>query len=85
MQVLRKGAFVEVSSSELKVGDIVKCQDGETFPADLLHLTSSNEGDCYIKTSSLDGEKNLKKRVIIKDFDMIISKNTLECDRYSKL
>lgn len=77
MQVLRNGQFVEIASSELKVGDIVKCSDGETFPADLLHLTSSNEGDCYIKTSSLDGEKNLKKRVILKDFDQIISKNDL--------
>lgn len=50
-----------------------------------MHLTSSNEGDCYIKTSSLDGEKNLKKRVIIKDFDKIISTNKLNLDTYGKL
>ena len=44
------------------MGDIVRCHDGDTFAADLAHLTSSNGGDCFIKTSSLDGEKNLKKR-----------------------
>jgi len=44
------------------VGDIVRVSDEETFPADLALLASSNEGECFIKTSSLDGEKNLKKR-----------------------
>ena len=70
--------FEEIPSSDLQVGDIVKCVEGETFPADLLHLTSSNEGDCYIKTSSLDGEKNLKKRVMCKDLDKIIPKNNVD-------
>ena len=37
-------------------------RDGETFPADLAVISTSNNGNCYIKTSSLDGEKNLKKR-----------------------
>jgi P-type E1-E2 ATPase len=47
----------------LKVGDFVLVKEGETFAADLAILTSSNDGECFIKTSSLDGEKNLKKRV----------------------
>jgi magnesium-transporting ATPase (P-type) len=41
---------------------LVYSEDGETFPADLCFLCSSNEGLAFIKTSSLDGEKNLKKR-----------------------
>ena len=45
-------------------------KDEETFPADLALLTSSNDGDCFIKTSSLDGEKNLKKRVQAKDLNV---------------
>lgn len=40
----------------------VLIEDNETFPADLSLLCSSNEGLAFIKTSSLDGEKNLKKR-----------------------
>ena len=45
------------------MGDIVLCHNGETFAADFAILSSSNEGEAFIKTSSLDGEKNLKKRV----------------------
>jgi len=67
---LRNGQFVEEPSANLRVGDICKIEDGDTFPADLCFLTSSaEEGTCFIKTSSLDGEKNLKKRIQIKDFE----------------
>lgn len=50
------------TSDELKVGDLILMKDNETFPADLAVIATSNKGDCFIKTSSLDGEKNLKKR-----------------------
>ena len=42
------------------------CEDGDTFPADIALMTSSDDGGCFIKTSSLDGEKNLKKRIQVK-------------------
>lgn len=42
------------------------------FPADLIIIESSNEGVCFIQTSSLDGEKNLKKRMKPKDFDIVV-------------
>lgn len=46
----------------------------EPFPADLALLSSSKEqGECFISTSSLDGEKNLKKRVQPKDLHHIFS------------
>lgn len=54
---------MKIRCSDLKIGDIVKCHCDETFPADIALLTSSVDGDCFIATSSLDGEKNLKKRV----------------------
>ena len=39
----------------------------ETFPADIILLSSSLEdGVCYIETSSLDGEKNLKAKLALK-------------------
>lgn len=38
------------------------------FPADLIVIGSSYEsGVCYIETSSLDGEKNLKPKSSIKE------------------
>jgi len=43
------------------------CPNECTFPADMILLASSSKGECYIQTSSLDGEKNLKKRRLPKD------------------
>jgi magnesium-transporting ATPase (P-type) len=42
------------------------------FPADLILVQSSLEGVAYIQTSSLDGEKNFKKRGIPKDFNKLL-------------
>lgn len=50
------------------------------FPADLIILASSNDGICFIQTSSLDGEKNLKKRMRPKGIERYIL-NTFETDR----
>ena len=70
-------SFAKVKSSEICVGDIVLCYDEDTFAADLALLTSANDGDCFIKTSSIDGEKNLKKREQPKDLDKHFPKNEL--------
>lgn len=56
--------WLAVKWSELKVGDVVRIDKGEFFPADLVLLASSDSGGvCYLMTSSLDGEKNLKPRL----------------------
>ena len=48
---------------DIKVGDLVKVENKEPFPADLVLLTSSeDQGMAYIETSNLDGETNLKVR-----------------------
>ena len=60
------GGWRKVEWKNIYVGDYVKIFDGEFFPADLGCLASSDqEGNCFIQTSSLDGEKNLKPKMAI--------------------
>lgn len=62
--VFRTGCgWTPVFWKDIQVGDILKIARGESFPADMVMLTSSEaEGLAYIETSSLDGETNLKIR-----------------------
>ncbi|KAM8977633.1 phospholipid-transporting ATPase IB [Pelodytes ibericus] len=61
--VLRGGTWQNVIWKEVAVGDIVKVTNGQHLPADMIILSSSEpQAMCYIETSNLDGETNLKIR-----------------------
>ena len=66
--ILKDGEFVTDVSSEINVGDIILINENEEFPCDCILLDSSHiDGVCYIETSSLDGEKNLKTKTCNKE------------------
>ena len=64
--------FETVKWRSLEVGDVVKVEKDQFFPADLVVLETSNvKGSVFVETKNLDGETNLKKKGInqkIRDF-----------------
>lgn len=77
-KVLRGSSFESVKWVSVKVGDIVRVESEEPFPADLVLLaTSEPEGLCYIETANLDGETNLKIKQAIPETATLVSPNEL--------
>ncbi|XP_062311989.1 phospholipid-transporting ATPase IF-like, partial [Osmerus eperlanus] len=77
--VVRSGSLVQTRSKNIRVGDIVRVAKDETFPADLVLLSSERvEGTCHITTASLDGETNLKTHYAVPETAVSQSVSTLE-------
>ena len=65
-----------VRSQDLKVDQVVLVNKDETFPADLIVLgTSDKDNKAYIETAMLDGEKNLKKRQVDPEINVLSQKD----------
>ncbi|XP_065129808.2 phospholipid-transporting ATPase IA isoform X4 [Paramisgurnus dabryanus] len=87
-QVLRNGAWEIVHWEKLAVGEVVRASNRDHLPADLIILSSSEpQGMCYIETSNLDGETNLKIRqglqitTDLKDIDSLMRlSGRMECE-----
>lgn len=57
---------MEISWSKVSVGDFVVVSKDEMICADMVVLATSNpDGSVFISTSSLDGEKTLKTKVLL--------------------
>ena len=73
VQVLRDCQLETLRSEEIHVGDIVRVDNHDQFPCDLVLLATSNtNGKCFVMTANLDGETNLKP--------LFASKETRDCD-----
>jgi phospholipid-transporting ATPase len=54
----------KIPFQEIKVGDMIRVHDSQSFPADCILLKMENEkNESFTKTVALDGERNLKPKV----------------------
>ncbi|EEB10431.1 conserved hypothetical protein [Pediculus humanus corporis] len=92
-EVLRNGHWDDVKWRNVVVGDIVKIRNNQFFPADVVLLSSSEpQAICFVETSNLDGETNLKIRqglsatsYILETKDLISLKGSLQCEIPNRL
>ncbi|CAH2063123.1 unnamed protein product, partial [Iphiclides podalirius] len=83
--------YVRVKWKDVRVGDLVHLSNNEAVPADMVLLHSSNPmGVCYLDTCNLDGETNLKQRIVApgfrekhKDYCPLKFRSTVEVERPS--
>ncbi|XP_060039703.1 phospholipid-transporting ATPase IH isoform X3 [Erinaceus europaeus] len=65
---IQHGRLVRKQSRKLQVGDIVMVKEDESFPCDLVFLSSSRgDGTCHVTTASLDGESSHKTHYAVQD------------------
>uniref|UniRef100_A0A8D1DZ08 Phospholipid-transporting ATPase n=1 Tax=Sus scrofa TaxID=9823 RepID=A0A8D1DZ08_PIG len=86
---IQHGKLVRKQSRKLRVGDVVMVKEDETFPCDLIFLSSSRaDGTCHVTTASLDGESSHKTHYAVQDTKGFHSEQdidglhaTIECEQ----
>ncbi|XP_039061052.1 phospholipid-transporting ATPase 2 isoform X2 [Hibiscus syriacus] len=89
--VVRQGIRKHIQAQDIHVGNIVWLRENDEVPCDLVLIgTSDPQGLCYVETSALDGETDLKTRVIPAtcmgiDFELLHKiKGVIECPNPDK-
>ncbi|CAN6847113.1 unnamed protein product [Brassica oleracea] len=85
--IVKHGIKKHIQAQEIQVGNIVWLRENDEVPCDLVLLgTSDPQGVCYVETAALDGETDLKTRVVpsacvgIDDLELLHRmKGVLEC------
>ncbi|XP_078544731.1 phospholipid-transporting ATPase IG isoform X1 [Lissotriton helveticus] len=78
--IVESSKCVQKESEKIKVGDILEVADNETFPCDLIFLSSSNDdGTCSVTTASLDGESNYKVYYALRETAALSTVQTVDC------
>ncbi|EGZ06408.1 hypothetical protein PHYSODRAFT_532111 [Phytophthora sojae] len=85
-RIINTGGQTEmIAWQDLQVGQLVCVENHEELPADVVILaTSEEEGRCFIETSNLDGETNLKRRIAVKPTAQLVGWRELHGDGLSQ-
>uniref|UniRef100_A0A8C5CAB6 Phospholipid-transporting ATPase n=1 Tax=Gadus morhua TaxID=8049 RepID=A0A8C5CAB6_GADMO len=86
---VQHGKVVRKQSRKIRVGDVMLIKENETFPCDLILLSSSrDDGTCFVTTASLDGESSHKTYYAVQDTKAYTTeeevdsiKATIECEQ----
>uniref|UniRef100_A0A3B3WP89 Phospholipid-transporting ATPase n=1 Tax=Poecilia mexicana TaxID=48701 RepID=A0A3B3WP89_9TELE len=80
VQVVQHGKVILKHSRKLTVGDVVYVKEDESFPCDLILLSSSrDDGTCYVTTASLDGESSHKTYHAVQDTKAYKTEEEVNC------
>ncbi|KAF9911254.1 hypothetical protein BX616_010633 [Lobosporangium transversale] len=64
--LVKEGQLIPIKSKDICPGDVLKICKNDKIPADVVLLsTSMDEGACFVETSELDGETNLKRKAAL--------------------